>query len=235
VSILGTRVLRTEDPGFLTSGGVYTDDVVDERLAGACHVFFVRSPVAHARIRAIDLSGVRQAPGVVAAFTGDDLAGLLVPAPPMPDINEHMRQPLLARDVVRFVGEPVAVVVTEDPYQSEDAADLVDADYDPLPAVIGLAEAAGGVPGLLFPGAGTNVAASFGDAAKLQPDLFDGCDAVVSAASTSGSRPRPWRPARPPPSGARTAGSRRGSRTRAPRTPATPWPACSESTRPTSG
>jgi len=181
VSILGTRVLRTEDPGFLTTGGVYTDDVVDERLAGACHVFFVRSPVAHARIRSVDVSAALRAPGVVAAFTGADLADLPLLAPPMPGmINERMGQPLLARDVVRFVGEQVAVVVTEDPYQGEDAAELVDADYDVLPPVLDLAEAASGESGVLFPEAGTNVAASFGDAAGLQADLFDGCDVVVT-------------------------------------------------------
>src|ERR1019366_1519348 len=99
VSILGPRVLRTEDPGFLTTGGVYTDDVVDERLAGACHVFFVRSPIAHARIRSVDVSAARQAPGVVAAFTGSDRAALPLMAPPMPGvIDERMAQPLIARD-----------------------------------------------------------------------------------------------------------------------------------------
>ena len=181
MSILGTRVLRTEDPGFLTTGGVYTDDVVDERLAGACHVFFVRSPIAHARIRSIDLSAALRAPGVVAAFTGADLAGLPLLAPPMPGmINEQMGQPLLARDVVRFVGEPVAVVVTEDPYQGEDAVELVDADYDPLPPVIDPAGAADAESGVLFPDAGTNIAATFGDAAGLKADLFDGCDVVIS-------------------------------------------------------
>src|SRR5215470_1854995 len=156
---------------------MYTDDI---RLAGSCHVFFVRSPVAHARIRAIDVSAARQAPGVVAAFTGADLADLPVLAPPMPGmINGQMGQPLLAREVVRFVGEPVAVVVTEDRYQGEDAAELVDVDYDPLPPVIDMAEAADGA-GVLFPDAGTNVAASFGDPAGLKADLFDGCDVVVT-------------------------------------------------------
>jgi carbon-monoxide dehydrogenase large subunit len=183
VSILGTRVLRTEDPGFLTTGGVYTDDVVDERLTGACHVFFVRSPIAHARIRSVDVSAALRAPGVVAAFTGADLAGLPLLAPPMPGmINEHMGQALLARDVVRYVGEPVAVVVTEDPYQGEDAAELVDADYDPLPPVLDLAKSAAGEPGVLFPDAGTNVAATFGNPAALDAGLFDGCDVVVTAA-----------------------------------------------------
>ena len=182
MSILGTRVLRTEDPGFLTTGAIYTGDVADARLAGACHVFFARSPVAHARIRSLDVSAALAAPGVVAAFTGADLADLQPLAPPMPGmINDRMGQPLLARDVVRFVGEPVAVIVTEDPYQGEDAAELVDADYDLLPPVLDLASAAADVQStLLFPDAGTNVAAAFGDAAALRGDLFDGCDVVVT-------------------------------------------------------
>src|ERR1035441_1533361 len=87
--------MRTEDPRFLTTGGVYTADVEDEQLAGACHVHFVRSAVAHARIRSIDLSAALKAPGVIAAFTGADLAGLPVQAPPMPEvINTQMGQPL---------------------------------------------------------------------------------------------------------------------------------------------
>ncbi|HEY6295619.1 MAG TPA: xanthine dehydrogenase family protein molybdopterin-binding subunit, partial [Streptosporangiaceae bacterium] len=121
MSILGTRVLRTEDPRFLTTGGVYTSDVTDERLAGACHVHFVRSPVAHARILSVDVSAALAQPGVIAAFTGADLADVPLPGPPMPMISAHMAQPPLARDVVRYVGEPVAVVVTENRYQGEDA------------------------------------------------------------------------------------------------------------------
>jgi carbon-monoxide dehydrogenase large subunit len=178
LSILGTRVVRTEDPAFLTRGGVYTDDV---QLPGACHVFFVRSPVAHARITSIDVSAARAAPGVIAAFTGDDLADLPPLGPMVPRaINDRMRQPLLARDVVRFVGEPVAVVVTEDPYQGEDAAELVEADYDPLPAVVDMAGAADGRAAVLFPEAGTNIAASFGKIGDFDPGLFDGCEVVVT-------------------------------------------------------
>ena len=86
MSILGTRVVRTEDPGFLTTGAVYTDDVVDERLAGACHVFFVRSPIAHARITSVDTSAALEAPGVIAVFTGADPADLAPLGPPMPDM-----------------------------------------------------------------------------------------------------------------------------------------------------
>ena len=179
VSILGTRVIRTEDPRFLTTGGVYTDDL---RLPGVCHVHFARSAVAHARILSVDVSAALEAPGVIAAFTGADLADLPTVPPPIPGmLNEHMRQPLLAQDVVRYVGEPVAVIVTEGRYQGEDAADLVDVDYDVLPPVVDMADAADAADAaVLFPAAGTNVAATFGDAAALAADLFDGCEVVVS-------------------------------------------------------
>ena len=179
VSILGTRVIRTEDPRFLTTGGVYTDDM---RLPGACHVYFVRSAVAHARIRSVDVSAALEAPGVIAAFTGADLADLPPAPPPMAGlINAQMSQPLLATDTVRYVGEPLAVVVTENRYQGEDAADLVDVDYDMLPAVVDMTEALDEAsPAVLFPAAGSNVAASFGDRSALAADLFDGCEVVVS-------------------------------------------------------
>jgi aerobic carbon-monoxide dehydrogenase large subunit len=178
LSILGTRVLRTEDPKFLTTGGVYTEDVVDERLEGACHVFFVRSPLAHARVNSIDVSAALQAPGVVAVYTGADLADL-APVPPAAAglMNTEMQQRLLATDKVRYVGEAVAVVVTEDPYQGEDAVELVQVDYDPLPAVLGYDP---DDSSLLFEAAGTNVAGYWGDPSALKPDLFDGCEVVVS-------------------------------------------------------
>jgi carbon-monoxide dehydrogenase large subunit len=183
VSILGTRVLRTEDPRFLTTGGVYTADLRDGRLAGACHVFFVRAQLAHAQILGIDTTEAKQAPGVIAVFTADDLADLPVAAPPMSMINGQMGQPLLARGTVRYVGDPVAAVVTEHPQQGEDAAELVDVTYGPLPAVVDYEAAAAAGEGsgtLLFPSAGTNVAATFGDPAKLDQSLFDGCEVVVS-------------------------------------------------------
>ena len=178
MSILGTRVLRTEDPKFLTTGGVYTEDVVDDRLAGACHVFFVRSPLAHARISSIDASAALSAPGVVAVFTGADLADL-APIPPSAAglINTEMQQRLLATDKVRFVGDAVAAVVTEHPYQGEDAIELVEVDYDPLPAALGFDPSD---ESLLFEAAGTNVAGHWGDASKLDPELFDGCEVVVT-------------------------------------------------------
>ena len=183
MSVLGTRVLRTEDPDFLTTGAVYTDDLRDDRLAGACHVHFVRSAVAHARISGIDATAAKQADGIIAVYTGQDLtdAGLRPIPPMMPHINQRMVQHLLARDVVRFVGEPVAAVVTEDPYQGEDAIELVSVDYDPLPAVTDPAAARDDEDIVLFPDAGTNVAAAYGDESTLAADLLDRCDVVVSA------------------------------------------------------
>jgi len=185
MSILGTRVLRTEDPRFLTTGGVYTEDLTDERLAGACHVFFVRSPVAHARIGKIDASAALAMPGVLAVYTAEDLAGLPPIDPIMAGlVNATMTRPLLATGKVRFVGEAVAAVVTEEPYQGEDAIELVDVDYDPLPAVVDLDDALADEV-LLFEDAGTNVAARFGDKGSLRQDLFDGCEVVVSHTFTN--------------------------------------------------
>jgi aerobic carbon-monoxide dehydrogenase large subunit len=178
LSILGTRVLRTEDPKFLTTGGVYTEDVVDERLEGACHVTFVRSPIAHARVTSLDVSAALEAPGVVAVITGADLAELpAIPPAAAGLINPAMEQRLLATDKVRYVGDAVAAVVTEHPYQGEDAVELVQVEYDPLPAVLGYDPEDSS---LLFEAAGTNVGGYWGDPSQLKADLFDGCEVVVS-------------------------------------------------------
>jgi carbon-monoxide dehydrogenase large subunit len=177
-SILGTRVLRVEDPAFLTRGAVYTDDLVDDRLAGAVHATFVRSPVAHARITAIDTSAAVAAPGVVAVLTADDLADAPPQKPAMRAYPEAMAQPLLARDVVRYVGEPVAVVLTEDRWSGEDAGELVAVDYEPLRVVVDPREALAGDL-LLFPDAGSNVALA--KEAAGDGDLFAGCEVVVTA------------------------------------------------------
>ena len=181
-SILGTRVLRTEDPAFLTRGAVYTEDVQDERLAGACYVHFARSTVAHAKISSIDVSAARDAEGVIAVYTAADLAadGMKPLKPMAPSMNQAMLHTLLASDTVRFVGEPVAAVVTEEMYQGEDAIELVDIDYDFLPAVVDMNDALAGEKGLLFPEAGSNLVCTFGDASAADPDLFAGCEVVVS-------------------------------------------------------
>src|SRR3954454_13589664 len=144
MSILGTRVVRTEDPLFLTRGAVYTDDLVDDRLAGALHATFVRSQVASGRLVEVDVSAALEAPGVVAVVTAEDVKTLPhLPAGPR-HVNQAMTRPWLATDVVRCGGEPIAVVLTEERYQGEDAAELVSVDVDPLPAVVGTAAAARG-------------------------------------------------------------------------------------------
>jgi Aerobic-type carbon monoxide dehydrogenase, large subunit CoxL/CutL homologs len=177
MSILGTRVVRTEDPAFLTTGAVYTEDVQDERLAGAAHLTFVRSPIAHARIASVDTSAARAAAGVLGVLTAADLADLPPQKPAFPMFPPELTQPLLARDVVRFVGEPVAAVLTADRYQGEDAAELVEFDYEPLPALVDPRESAAETT-LLFPDFGSNVA--FRVEADDDPDFFAGCEVVVS-------------------------------------------------------
>jgi len=177
MSIMGTRVLRTEDPLFLHRGATYTDDLTDPRLAGALHLTLVRSPLAHARITGIDATAAATAPGVRDVVTAADLD--LRPAKLFARAPDAMVRPFLATDTVRFVGEPVAAVLTEEPYQGQDAADLVEVDYDPLPAVVDLrAAASDGV--LLFPDAGTNIAAGYGLDDEFEEHFFDGCDVVVT-------------------------------------------------------
>ena len=176
MSILGTRVVRTEDPLFLTRGATYTDDLVDERLTGALHATFVRSQVAHGRVLSVDAGEARTAPGVVAVVTAADLEDLEPLPAGLPMVPPAMQRPWLASDTVRFVGEPIAVVLTEERYQGEDAAELVAVDIDPLPAVVSTADAAKDEV-LLFPEAGTNVMATFGKPAP--EDFFDGCEVVV--------------------------------------------------------
>src|SRR5436309_7808119 len=102
MSIMGTRVVRTEDPVFLSRGATYTDDLTDERLTGALHLTLVRSPMAHGRITAIDVEAAKAAHGVVGVFTGADLAygAALV----FPDAIRAMEPPFLATDRDRFVG-----------------------------------------------------------------------------------------------------------------------------------
>ena len=172
MSILGNRVVRIEDPKLLTSGGTYIDDLV---LEGAAFVTYVRSPMAHARIVAIDIADALAAPGVVAVITAAD-----VDLEPFPlDIfmlPSTMPRSFLASDVVRFVGEPVVAVLTEERYQGEDAAELVVVDYEPLPVVVDPDVALTGEV-LLFPEVGTNVCFEIpGEGLS-----FDDCEVVVEA------------------------------------------------------
>ena len=100
MSILGNRVLRREDPKFLTVGATYCDDLRDERLNGAAYVTFVRSTVAHAKITGIDTGDAKAAPGVIAVLTAADVD--LADAPPNPPMmNMAMGRPFLAKDTMR--------------------------------------------------------------------------------------------------------------------------------------
>jgi carbon-monoxide dehydrogenase large subunit len=176
-SILGTRVQRLEDPEFLTSGAVYTDDLDDDRLAAAVWVTFVRSPIAHARIVSIDVSAALAAPGCAGVVTAGDLTDVPAPAPMVPLFPDGMAQPLLATGVVRYVGEPVAAVLTDGRHDGEDIAELVDIDYEPLDALVDLAEAARDEL-LLFPAVGTNTVCS--RPADADGDIFADCAVVVT-------------------------------------------------------
>src|SRR6201991_1270236 len=177
MSIMGTRVVRTEDPVFLSRGATYTDDLTDERLTGALHLTLVRSPLAHARVTAIDVEAAREAPGVVAVFTGADLD--IPPLLLFEGANRGMGRSFLARDKVRFVGGRVAAILTEELYQGQDAADLVEVDYDPLPAVVDL-KAALADEVLLFEDVGTNLALGFDHDKEFDEHLFDDCEVVVT-------------------------------------------------------
>jgi len=171
---MGQRILRVEDDRFLRGKGLYVEN---QEVPGALHATFVRSPVAHARIGGIDTSAVESVPGAQ-VFTAADVDLAVFPPPPIPGINDKMVRPFFASDVVRFVGDIVAVVLTEDRASGVDAAELVLVDYDPLPAVVD-PEAALAGDVLLYPDLGTNVCASHPVEA---PDdaLFEGCDVVVS-------------------------------------------------------
>ncbi len=185
MSILGNRVLRREDPKFLTTGGTYVDDLP---LEGAVHIVYVRSPMAHARIHSIDSTEALRSPGVVAVFTAAEVD--LPPMPPgAPFANPAMVRPWLADGVVRFVGDLVAAVVAETREQAMDAAELVLVDYEPFPVVID-PEAAAGSDILVHEAAGTNVVlrmpedlVSVGmvppEAATEPPEMFAGCEVVV--------------------------------------------------------
>src|SRR5215469_11932229 len=186
MSILGTRVIRTEDPRLLTAGGVYVDDLREPELTGAARATFVRSTMAHALITGIDASEALAQPGVVAVLTAADMTDVPPPPPVDPDappaegpspMGGHWAEPLLAIDTVRYVGEPIAIVLTETTYQGEDAAELVSVDYDILPAVPSI-EAALADESILFPAAGSNTAIT-GGGDTSDDSIFDGCDVVV--------------------------------------------------------
>src|SRR5438132_5792984 len=143
---LGQAVPRFEDPRLLRGGGRYVDDMVLPRMAFG-HV--LRSPYAHARIRAIDVSAAKAAPGVLAVLTGADWEASGWGDLPSASGNKRRdgspayrpRYPALVKDRVRWVGDYVAFVVAETRHQAADAAELIEVEYEPLPAVVSTEEA----------------------------------------------------------------------------------------------
>ena len=159
----GAPIKRNEDPRLLRGRALFVDDVA---LPNMMHVAFLRSAVAHGRIRRIDAAAARGRAGVVAVYTAGDLGDywkpgpLLVPPPPIAGITFNLRtQVPLAKDKVRHVGEPLAMVVAESRHLAEDAlADIV-VDIDPLPAVVDLEKALAASSPLVHDDLGTNIAA----------------------------------------------------------------------------
>src|ERR1700682_970159 len=169
---VGQRIKRTEDPRLIKGLAHYVDDI---KLPDTLYVSFVRSVYAHARIKSVDTSDAAQSPGVVAVYTGKDVAKVgpvpcasALPGLKVPDYR------VLAQNKVFFVGQPIAAVVATDRYAARDAVDLVMVDYDDLPAVVDVEEAARG---------GQVIHESFGDniAYKLTAGEGD-IDAALSSA-----------------------------------------------------
>src|SRR5215469_11130157 len=167
---VGARIKRSEDPRILTGTGRYVDDI---KLPRMLHAAFVRSPMAHARLLSVDVSAALALPGVVAVLTGADLEAMTDPGPdpllaffsgpwPTPEFS------LLATDKVRFVGDPVAIVIAESRYLAEDGCELVEVEYDDLPPVVDAAFALDPGSPPLFANLGDNIArphsrSEFGD------------------------------------------------------------------------
>jgi len=180
--VFGQPIKRNEDPRLLTGQALFVDDV---DLPGMLHAAFLRSAYAHARIRGIDASAALARTGVAAVYTAADLGDywkpgpLLVPPPPIEGrvFNERTQVPL-AKDKVRFAGEPIAVVIAESRYLAEDALTDIVVDFEPLPAVVDLEKALEPGSALAHDDVGSNVAAHIvqrkgGDyaAARAKADL----------------------------------------------------------------
>jgi carbon-monoxide dehydrogenase large subunit len=168
-ALVGTPVKRREDPRLITGQATYVDDI---KLTGMLHMSVVRSPYGHARITGIHTEAARNHPGVVAVYTAEDLKGVVGSVPiavPLGAIAAGMGvRNALAEGKVRFYGDPVAVVIASDRYAARDARDLVEVDYEPLPAAVDVEKAMQPGAPLLYEDFGTNVAlASHPDAAEI--------------------------------------------------------------------
>ena len=141
-AMLGSPIKRREDPRLITGQATYVDDI---KIPGMLHMSVLRSPYGHARINSINTEAARNHPGVVAVYTAQDLKGAvgnIAVAVPLGEIANGMgtRGPL-AEGKVRFYGDPVAVVIADDRYTARDARDLIEIDYEPLPAVVDVEKA----------------------------------------------------------------------------------------------
>src|SRR6266851_6143291 len=158
-AMVGAPIKRREDPRLITGQATYVDDI---KLVGMLHMAVLRSPYGHARIKSINTEAARNHPGVVAVYTSEDLKGAVGKVPviiPLGKMTEGMgiRGPL-AEGKVRFYGDPVAVVIADDRYTARDARDLIEVDYEPLPAAIDVEKAMQPGAPLLYEEFGTNVA-----------------------------------------------------------------------------
>jgi aerobic carbon-monoxide dehydrogenase large subunit len=170
---LGQRVQRIEDPRLLRGEGRYVDDIA---VPGCLHVSFLRSPIAHARITSIDPSQANAIPGA-RVFTAGEIDLTVHHPPPIVDVPLCMYRPFVAADRVRFVGEIVAVAVSDTAAGAIDAADLVQVEYEPLPVLTDVVEAVRDEV-LLFDEHGTNVCLE--RPAAGAEDLFSGCEVIAS-------------------------------------------------------
>ena len=152
--LVGQRVKRREDPRLIQGRGTYVDDV---KIPGMKHLAFKRCDIAHGRIVSIDTSAAEGMEGVEAVVTGAQLAELIGPLPVATPFPSPSRR-AVAVDVVRYVGEPVAVVVADDRYLARDAADAIVIVYDPLPAVVEPERAMTGQPAIVHPAFPNNIA-----------------------------------------------------------------------------
>ena len=158
---IGTPIKRREDPRLITGQATYVDDI---KIPGMLYMAVLRSPYGHARINSINTEAARNHPGVKAVYTAADLKGAVgnvAIAVPLGEIANGMGvHGPLAEGKVRFYGDPVAVVIAEDRYVARDARDLIEVDYEPLPAIVDVEKAMQPGAPLLYEEFGTNVAFS---------------------------------------------------------------------------
>ncbi|MAJ92604.1 MAG: xanthine dehydrogenase family protein molybdopterin-binding subunit, partial [Rhodospirillaceae bacterium TMED63] len=169
---IGKPVTRLEDRRLLTGAGSYIDDV---KLPGISTMAILRSPYAHARIRSIDLESARAMEGVIDAFCAADLDAQFPVIPlrlaPFDGFERFLQRPI-AIDKVRYVGEPVAVVIAEDRYVAEDALELIEVEFDQLPTITTIEQATAGNT-LIHEAAGENMGTRYTVARGNAKAAFD--------------------------------------------------------------